>query len=367
MPTVTIDARTLGETGLGMYARDLIENIGEAPGEFDFRVLCKRSADMNAAPAGRFRFVKAVSAMYSVREQWEVARLARGGNLLHSTHYNVPCLYRGRMVVTIHDISHLIFREFLPGRAALYYARFMLHRAAHRARRIITISEFSKRSICEHLGVREEKVRVILRVASRRFPRAVDGAATCRARLGAIEPYILFVGLLKRHKNVDGLLRAFASLPSQLRDSHRLVIAGKLDSYYPALKNLAAELGLGDRAIFTGHVSDDELHALYAGATAFALTSLNEGFGLPVLEAMTYGVPVIVSNTSSLPEVAGGAGILVDPSDDRSIARGIEQVITDRVLRESLGERSRARAKMFSAREFARQHLEVYREALSCV
>lgn len=363
-PIVSIDARTLGATGLGTYARELLENFAAMNHEFRFRVLCSRPESMAGLPAEEFEFVRATAALYSLKEQWETARLARKGDLLHCTHYNIPYFYSGKMVVTIHDITHLVHREFLPNRAAYYYAQFMLKTATRKARQVITVSRFSKQSICNVLGVPEGKVHVIPFGLPQKLLQAKPADMGCLDKLRVTKPYILFVGLLKPHKNVQGLLRAFASLPQEFQSAYRLVIAGKLDSYYSTLRNLSEELHLQDRVRFTSHVSDEELHALYAGADALVLPSLNEGFGLPVLEAMAYGLPVIVSNTSSLPEVAGDAGVLVDPTDYRSIATGIEKVISDSALRQKLSELSRERAKSFSTQEFARQHLEVYREAL---
>lgn len=365
MVVVTLDARMLGATGLGTYAGELLENFASLDRhEFRFRVLCTKPELMEKFPLEKFEFIPTATPIYSIKEQWEVMRIARRGDLLHCTHYNIPYFHTGRMVVTIHDLTHLTHPEFLPNRLAYYYARFMLNAAAQRARQVITVSQFSKQSICKILGVPEEKVHVIPFGLPRRLLESTPPDVAQIDRLRITRPYILFVGLLKPHKNVQGLLRAFASLAQQLQHSHRLVIAGKRDSYYPTLRRLSDELQLHDRVQFTGQVSDEELHALYAGAEAFVLPSLNEGFGLPVLEAMSYGVPVIVSNTSSLPEVAGDAGVLVDPTDHRSIARGIERVISDSTFRQNLSELSRKRASAFSAREFARQHLEVYRQAL---
>ncbi|HEX5483532.1 MAG TPA: glycosyltransferase family 1 protein [Terriglobia bacterium] len=364
-PVVSLDARTLGATGLGTYTGELLENFASLDHhEFRFRVLCTKPELMEKFPLEKFEFVPTAAPIYSIKEQWEVMRTARGGDLLHCTHYNIPYFHTGRMVVTIHDLTHLTHPEFLPNRLAYYYARFMLSAAAQRARQVITVSQFSKQSICEILGVPEEKVHVIPFGLPRRSAESKPLDGIQLEKLGIVRPYVLFVGLLKPHKNVQALLRAFACLPEQIRCSHRLVIAGKLGSYYPTLSRVSAELQLQDRVQFTGQVSDEELHALYAGAKAFVLPSLNEGFGLPALEAMSYGLPVIVSNTSSLPEVVGNAGMLVDPTDDRSIALAIEAVLADSDLRRKLSALSRERAKAFSAKEFARQHLEVYREAL---
>lgn len=394
---VTIDARMVDATGIGTYLDELLAGLASTDHEFRFRVLsaCSNPVDVReptqngfttevqrhrdrqgenrsgvhsssvaASPPKRFEFVRATAPIYSLREQWEIARLAREGDLLHCPHYNIPYFYKGRMVVTIHDLTHLAHRDFVPNRLAYCYARFMLKAAAQHACQIITVSEFSKNCIRKTLNVPAEKVHVI----SYGIPRRMDpgGCPNIAAieKLAITKPYVLFVGLLKPHKNVQALVRAFKLLPEHLRNSHQLVIAGKLDSGYPAVRQLSKEVALGERVVFTGHVTDEQLCALYARAKIFALPSLNEGYGLPVLEAMAYGVPVVVSNVSSLPEVAGEAGILVDPRDDQSISKAIERLLTDETLRKSLGERGRQRAHSFSASDFAQRHLEVYRAAL---
>jgi glycosyltransferase involved in cell wall biosynthesis len=397
-PVVTIDARMLTSSGIGTYLEELLAGFVSIDHEFRFKVLCAcanatgvrgprqnasnteaqreterdehnpcthRSFSVAEFSPERFQFIRATAPIYSLGEQWQVARLARGADLLHCPHYNVPYFYRGRMVATIHDLTHLVDRDFVPNRLAYYYARIMLRAAAHHAHQVITVSEFSKRSICQALEVPENKVHVISYGVPRRILKDGPVNMALVEKLEVSQPYILFVGLLKPHKNVQALLRAFALLPEQVRASHHLVIAGKLDTCYPALRQLSQELRLSDQVVFTGYVKDDELRALYEGAKVFVLPSLNEGYGLPVLEAMAYGVPVVVSNMSSLPEVAGDAGILVDPRDHQSIAKALESLLGDAEVRETLGERGRKRAHSFSAREFALKHLEVYRMALA--
>jgi glycosyltransferase involved in cell wall biosynthesis len=380
-PTVTIDARMQCATGIGTYLRELLAGLAQLDHEFRFRVLCAPpdtvqlgNPAQNGADVGmdmplqddeRFEFLRAEAPIYSLREQWEIARLARERDLLHCPHYNIPYFHKGRMVVTIHDLTHITDRAFVPNRLAYRYARTMLNAAAHHAREVITVSEFSKRCICKTLNVPADKVRVIsYGIPRRMYPNGSVGMGAIE-KLAVTKPYVLFVGLLKPHKNVQALLRAFKLLPEHVRNSHQLVIAGKLDSGYPAVQQLSQELALGERVVFTGHVTDEQLRALYARAKVFALPSLNEGYGLPVLEAMAYGVPVVVSNVSSLPEVAGDAGILIDPRDDQNISNAIERLLADETLRKSLGERGRQRAHSFSTMDFALRHLEVYRAALA--
>jgi glycosyltransferase involved in cell wall biosynthesis len=353
-------------SGIGTYLMSLLTQLASIESEFNFEVICREPDLLSHLPPDRFRFVGAKAPIYSLREQREIAHLARGAPLLHCPHYNIPCLHRGRMVVTIHDLSHLVCREFLPNRLAYWYARFMLARTTKQATRIVTDSQYSRKSIQETFDVPDERVRVIYPG----LPHGMnpDESPVDRSRVEALKvrrPYILFVGILKQHKNVQGLLRAFSLVPVDKRRPFQLVIVGKKDSFYPRLSELTRKSSLEEQVVFTGAVTTEELRALYADATLLVLPSLNEGFGYPVLEAMAFGVPVVVSNTSSLPEVAGPAGVLVDPRDPRSIANGIERVLSDDDLRQTLSQRGWEQAQLFSARKFALDHLEVYRAALS--
>lgn len=361
---IAIDARMLTFSGIGTYLKNLLTQLALLESEFDFEVICPEPDLLSHLPPVRFRFVESKVPIYSLREQREVARLVRGACLLHCPHYNIPCIHRGKLVVTIHDLSHLLFPEFLPSRLAYIYARLMIGAAVKRATKIVTDSQFSKHSIQERFDVPDQKIRVIYPGLSEPcYQNPVDRAAL--RQMGVKAPYVLFVGLLKPHKNVAALIRAFGRLPAGTRNDTQLVIAGRKDSEYPRLKGLVRELSLESRVIFAGHVTDVDLQVLYSCASVLALVSLNEGFGLPVLEAMAFGVPVVVSKTSSLPEVAGSAGILVDPRNEQSIADGIGMVLSDRDLQRTLGERGREQARLFSARKSALEHLEVYRAALA--
>jgi glycosyltransferase involved in cell wall biosynthesis len=363
---VTLDARMLGFTGIGSYVGGLLRSVASVASEFGFTVICSTHHAPLDLLSTRFRLVESSAPIYSLREQWQIPRLLDGTDLLHCPHYNVPYFYRGRLVVTIHDLTHLVHRESLPNWLAYPYARLMLAAAVKQATRIITVSEFSKQSIQDQLGVPAEKIRVIYNGLPEPFisePKEPEPGAL--RRMGVASPFILFVGRLTPHKNVGALIRSFARLPADRRNGTQLVIAGKKDSDYPRLELLVSDLRLGDRVVFTGHIPRVDLVALYAGAKVFALVSLNEGFGLPALEAMAYGVPVVASNNSSLPEVVGDAGLLVDPRDENAIVNALERVLSEPSLSQRLGKLGRERAQLFSAREAAQEHLKVYREALS--
>ncbi len=363
-PLVTLDARMLGSSGIGTYLFGLLEMYARLEHGLRFRVLCREPGRVGLPSSDRFDLVRATAPIYSLREHWEIYHLAQGSQLLHCPHYNAPCFWRGRLVVTIHDLTHLTWRNLFSNPLAYPYARWMLASVTARATRIITGSAFSKLAIQTAFAVPDGRIRVVpYGLRSDLYPASPKDSPN-RLPPGVTKPYVLFVGRLKAHKNVQGLIRAFALLSPVRRQSWQLVIAGPKDNYGGQLQRLTRELGLAHRVLFCGEVSAADLRSLYAEAELFVLPSFNEGFGLPALEAMAHGVPVIAANNSSLPEVVGPAGLLVDPHDVQALSAALEQLIADESLRHRLGELGRERAQAFSLEAFARRHLDVYREAL---
>ena len=211
---IAIDARMLEHSGIGTYLRNLLAQLAALENEYVFEVICQRREVLDGLAPARFRFVPASSPIYSLSEQWEIARLARHAQLLHSPHYNAPLPYRGKLVVTIHDLIHLTDSTFRRTLAARFYARPMFHLVARRADCIIANSEFTKQQIVEHLAVSPSKVSVAYLGVSEHFRPHDRNEAFLRAAslLGVSRPYILFVGNLKPHKNLKTLLRAFAQI-----------------------------------------------------------------------------------------------------------------------------------------------------------
>jgi glycosyltransferase involved in cell wall biosynthesis len=266
-----------------------------------------------------------------------------------SPYYKAPLSAPCPVVLTIHDLLFLDERAY-PQRGRRRALRMlfvpMARAMARRAARIVTDSEHSRRDIVRLLGVSDEKIRVVpIGLAPTLAPVAIDERAGVGARYGVVEPYALYVGNFKPHKNLPRLLRAWASLGARARG--QLVLAGTRDADATALETLARDLGVADRVRFTGFVADADLAALYSGAAAVVLPSLYEGFGVPVIEAMACGAPVVCSNTTSLREVAGDAALLVDPEREDAIADGLARVLADDDLRGRLVAAGRARATTF--------------------
>lgn len=277
----------------------------------------------------------------------------------------LPPPTRRPAVLVVHDLAFRRMPETAPHMDGRWERRF--ERWLDRAARLIVPSESARRDLVELCGVAEERVDAIPHgVDPLRLPDD-DEAAAARGRLGAVEPYLLFVGGLEPRKNLPALIRAFARVSGH----GRLVIAGGPVRWLPDEAERVRGLVDGlparvrERVALTGYVRDDEKLALLAGATALAYPSLYEGFGLPLLEAMSAGVPVLASNVSALPEVAGDAAVLVDPRDDSAIAEGLRRLLEDPALRERLRREGRARAALFTWEEAARRTASALRRALA--
>jgi alpha-1,3-rhamnosyl/mannosyltransferase len=370
-PRVGIDARKLTDYGIGAYVRNLLEAIARNPQSerYRFRVYV-RPADRASVPPlpERFEIVEEDSPGYSISELTRFAwRLWRDRlDLFHATHYVIPPLARARAVVTIHDIIHVLYPQFLPNRAALIYARVMIGRALRRADRIITVSNNSKRDLVDYFGISPARIEVIYNGVAARFratipPEEIERVA---AKYALPRPYLLFLGGEKPHKNVRNVLRAFAEARRDRPLPHTLVLAGPMPTNRSRVEALIAALDLGAHVVRPGVVPEEDLPGLFAGSDAFLYPTLYEGFGLPVAEAMACGVPVLTSSTSALQEIAGGYAYLVDPMDVDAIARGIVDLATEPKRREEYAELGRRRAADFSWEHAAAQTLEVYAEAL---
>jgi glycosyltransferase involved in cell wall biosynthesis len=270
--------------------------------------------------------------------------------------FRAPC----PIVTTIHDTVWRTMPKTFPWRDRLVLNAF-IPGTIRRAAAITTGSEFARGEILRHYPAAAGKTHVVPYAADERFSPVVDELVlqSVRSRYRLPDRFILSVGVLQPRKNVEGLIRAYAMLPEALRREYSLVIAGKrgwLDAHLP---HLAEQVGSG--IVFTGYVSDDELPALYSLASCFAYPSFYEGFGLPPLEAMACGTPVVSSSAASLPEVTGAAALLADPDVD-SLCAAITQVLTDSALREELRTKGLQQAARFSWTDSAHRLLSVLRQ-----
>jgi len=364
---VGLDARKLRDFGVGTHIRGLVDAFVEigvpeelvvylAPGAFVRDTVPRPGQLMARVEAAR---------PYSVGELWRLAVDAWRDRvqLFHAPHYVCPPWLPCPAVVTIHDLIHLRFPGHRRHRLAPLYAGVMLRLAVRRAARVITVSESTRQDLESRLGVPPRLIRVIPNGVAPCFRPATDLAAVDRVleTLGVARPYWLFVGNPLPHKNLDGLLAAYAGLPPALG---RLVLAGIGPAARAGVTAGCARRGLADRVHVLAPVPRAAMPALYQRAEALVCPSLWEGFGLPALEAMACGTPVIAGDRGALPEVLAGAGILVDPTDVDALREAMYNLAADGRLRAALRDAGLVRARAFSWRDAAEATLAVYREVL---
>ena len=368
---IGIDAR-MSDTGIGRYTFSLIRSLAQIDPENDYALFLRREhAARFEPPAPNFRVVIADAAQYSAAEQYRLPLLVRRErlDLMHYPHFNVPLLAPTPYVVTIHDLTHSTHRTGTAssgGRIAFALKRrgyeTTIRRAAKRASHVITVSESTRRTVQERLGIRTTRTSVIYEGVDRPTVSVPDGDAL--RRFGIDRPYFLYVGAAHPHKNLQLLLCAFAGLLRDKRPRLQLVLAGHHEPFDVELKAAAGELELGSAVVLPGRVTEAELSALYDGALAYVFVSLSEGFGLPGLEAMAHGVPVLAAAATSLPEIYGDAASYVDPTDVEGVQAGLQRLVEDDALRSELRNRGRRRVELYSWTQMAERTLGVYREAL---
>jgi len=367
---IAIDARKLRDYGIGTYVRNLLRQLARQDHATEYLVLCQEPDCATVPKLGEnFRAIPERAGAYSMREQVTVPLDLRreGANLFHAPHYVLPPLTPCRSVVTIHDCIHLRFPQYLPSRIGYAYARASLWTATHRAAKVMTVSEASKRDILRYFHVPESRIDVIYNAIDDRFweEPSADDIGRVRERYQLNAPFVLYAGNIKPHKNLERLIEAFHLLrqdPS-LKDVQLLIIGDEI-SKYASLRRAVHRHKLHKYVRFFGFVPDQTLAALYRLAAVFVFPSLYEGFGLPPLEAMASGTPVITSNVSSLPEVVGDAALMIDPYDPGAIAAAMRRVLEDSSLRADLRMRGLARAREFSWERSIRRVREIYAEVM---
>ncbi len=367
---IAIDVRKINDFGIGTYLRNLIRHLPRFDAKNEYTLLCYREDGellRSLSPAFRHHFVSAPN--YSLSEHWSLSLSLRkvDADLFHAPHYVLPALVPCPSVVTVHDVIHLLFPQYLPSRFASRYARAMIGSAVSRARLVMTVSQASKKDLLGFFDVDESKILVI--------PNGIDPAMTreltreeierVRSRFQLTGRNALFVGNIKPHKNVERLIAAFALLRQDPALSDvTLIVVGDDISKYPALRRQVEEHGLRSHVRFFGFVPEMTLVALYRLADIFVFPSLYEGFGFPPLEAMANGTPVVTSRISSLPEVVGDAALAVDPYCTDEIAGAMKMLLGDPELRARLSSKGRERAASFSWEKAVAQIHAAYMRAL---
>lgn len=303
-------------------------------------------------------------------------------DVFHSPAYTLPLSYKGKSIVTVHDLAIYKHPEWFPKKFLIgqnFSTKTLVPQSFKKAEKIIAVSEHTKKDLKEIFKIKDNKIKVIYEgVESRNVPEeseAVCGAEgkVCfddiKVKYGLKNDYVLFLGTIEPRKNITALVRAFCSLSLKNRElgkNYRLVLAGakgwKNEKIFSEINACKKKPGLEGVVKYIGYVPGKEKFSLMKYSTCFVFPSFYEGFGLPVLEAMSVGVPVITSDVSSLPEIAGEAAILVSPTETENISRALEKVLTDRDLQSELSKKGIIQAKKFSWEKCAEKTLALYEE-----
>lgn len=319
---VAVDARMLKMSGIGTYIKNLMKNdcyqiaLGNKE---DIKELNK--IDEN-------NIIEFDSKIYGIKEQLkfpykELKKMKP--DILHVPHYNVPIFYRGKMVVTIHDLTHLKLKQFLPNKFAYLYAKFMMWVAIKKSSVVLTVSENSKQDILQYFKVNPDKIKVIYNGVGEEFRKKSKEEIDYlyeKYNIPRNKKILMYAGNLKPHKNIEKLLEAFSLLED--KENYVLLIVGKAFENYTVLDEKEKQLGIKDFIINTGSLTQEQIIDVYNLADLFIFPSLYEGFGLPIIEALACGTKVISSNTSSLPEVGGDVIEYFDPNNAREICEKIK-------------------------------------------
>ena len=373
MKHIILDALAVenSKTGVGQYVQELLEELLEkAPKDMFFSVMLHPSLDM------KHPLVKFVSRRKNAEIMWFdipaiglkrdikffLKRRKLKCDLFHCLYSNHPLFLKGVQMVTIHDLKYVLHPEFMGSKGKLksIYLKNLMRHAAKHCEKLITVSESTRNDLLKvfpHMSGLKERARVV-------YEAATVSMKTNREMIKKFElerPYFLYLGELRPHKNVGRVIQAFMQFKTQVSPDAdiRLIVAGKPHKSFV----MPADAHRED-IIFTGYVKDDDAYTLYSNALAYCLPSLYEGFGLPILEAMKCGCPVITSDFSSTAEVAGEAGVLVDPLSVDAIADAMSRIYTDGVFRQELVAKGYEREKEFSWAKAAEETLAIYKEIL---
>jgi glycosyltransferase involved in cell wall biosynthesis len=364
---IGLDARALTKpnTGIGYYTLSLIRHLLAVDQENEYFLYSNRDYDQSqfgSYPNVRFRpgrfgigtlWVQIVLPWLMIRDRIDV---------FHSTQAMAPLLGRVPTVVTVLDLIPILFPEQHDRQSNLAAKLYSL--VFNRAKKLIAISDSTKNDLVKVMGIKADKIKTIYLAADRNIFRPHDDLAQIRLKYSLSKPFILSVGVISPRKNIQRLIEAYAALDRSLRRQYELVIVGKKGWQYEDIFNTIDRLALGDSVRYLGPVEPADLPLLYSSAQIFAYPSLYEGFGLPVLEAMACGTPVITSNVSSLPEVAGDAALYIDPTKTGELTRALDRLLTDNGMQTEMRAKGFAQAKMFSWERCAKETLAVYREAV---
>lgn len=367
---IGIDARLYDELGVGRYTKNLLANLQKIDKSNQYYIFLLEKDFNRLDFTDNFHKVKANFKWYGFSEQLKFPPLLGKYNLdlVHFPHFNIPILYNGNFVVTIHDLIHQHFSmERVTTHGKLVYKTKQLgysiafNTALKKSKKIITVSDYVKEGLKTECNIKEDKIVVTKEAAEDNISKIAAKLSTTQIsqileKFNIKTPFIFYIGNAHPHKNVEGLIKAFSVLRKRYQYL-TLVLSGHDHFFWERIKIDHRDKNI----IFTGYITDQELAAFYKSAKAYVFPSFEEGFGIPLLEAMSCNCAVISSNKGSLPEVAGDAAVYFDPTNIEDMVDKISQVLDNDKLRKQLIEKGLKRYRLFSWQKLAEQTMEVYK------
>jgi len=371
---IGIDGRAIYRSidGIGRYSLNLIKGLASIDHKNQYIVFKNRDADKKIVDAPNFTEVEVDFRHLSLRSLFYLPFFLKDFklDLFHSPFFICPIWGTGKVILTVHDLMALSFQGFFSGRnilkekLAYLYHRLFVPLSINKAQRIIAVSENTKMALMHTLHIAPEMISVIYEAVDSNLPKnySIAQLRSFRCRKSLPQKFLLYLGAMKPYKNIHLIISALKILKGKGALEHVLVIAGRKDRSFPSVYQEVKNKELLDDVVFLDYVSNDELFLLFKNADIFIFPSLCEGFGLPPLEAMSLGIPTIVSNISSLPEVVGNGAILVDPFNSQDLAQAILKITKDKDFRHALVKKGIERSKVFSWETTARKTLDIYNE-----
>ncbi len=371
---IAIDAR-MGDTrgGIGVYIRELISHLADIDKKNQYFVIVNKHGDGSFVPSAD-NFTILVSSItrkhYFIKDLWNLFFLpfllkANNIDIYFNPRYVLP-IFKGKtkMVVTMHDMIAFLYPEIWPGISG-FRIRSYIKYSSQRADIIITISSWAKKDIVRILNIPKDKIKVIYNGINKKLFKSISDLSLERLvkrKYGIRKKFILTVGPLGARKNHDRLIDAYGILPKCIRENYQLIVIGEKKGTYNNLLKKASKTCPADDIVFTGFIPEKEMPIVISAASLFVFPSLYEGFGIPLLEAMACGTPILASNVSSIPEVVGGAALLFDPYNLNEMANAIDKAINDKDLRQKLVQRGFEQIKKYSWENTAKEILGVFKK-----
>lgn len=363
-----VDVRELEKgkaTGIGRYLLNFLKIATEEKREWEFILFGNQNTKIDLGAPN----LKKIFIPEYLTPWWDQVKLPRylrkeRVDIFLTPYLKAPLFVSCKLVVIINDLIPFLFSGYqgLKSFPRRIYFKNLGRRAAKRADKIITISQYSKKDILKVFRIPEEKIEVIYLSVDRAYHSLTSNLEEITSKYGIAKRFIFCFSNFNPHKNVKTLIEAYYRLPQKMKSEYQLVLGGRRDRYCMSLEKMVKHLKLEEKVIFTGFIPEEDLPLIYNAAELFLFPSLYEGFGLPPLEAMACGTPVIASNTTSLPEVVGQAGILVNPYKVDEIKEAVIRVLTDSTLRNDLIKRGLERAKQFTPEKTAKRILKIFAE-----